>query len=170
MQLVPPNSHRRNMGERTIRTWKGHFISVLLYNQQYLPILSVQLSCAPGRNVLKHSAHIPCKPAHLGLDATSWCVRFSCASDRPSWHARRRLRKPEVWETCGPHALDGFYIDPAREHYRRYNVRLPATNRVRVSDALAWFQETTPMPGLSPIDLLSMAIKDLSILLSSLSN
>jgi hypothetical protein len=37
MQLVPPNSHRRNMGERAIRTWKGHFISVLCTTDSNYP-------------------------------------------------------------------------------------------------------------------------------------
>ena len=28
-QLVPPNVHRRNIAERSIQTWKSHFIGIL---------------------------------------------------------------------------------------------------------------------------------------------
>ena len=37
-QLVPPHIHRRNLAERTIRTFKEHFIAVLSSTHKDLPI------------------------------------------------------------------------------------------------------------------------------------
>ena len=36
-QLVPPDMHRRNAAERTIRTFKAHFISMLTRVDGYFP-------------------------------------------------------------------------------------------------------------------------------------
>jgi hypothetical protein len=42
-QLVPRNSHRRNMAERTIRTWKNHFGSTLLTTDKRFPLAKANL-------------------------------------------------------------------------------------------------------------------------------
>jgi hypothetical protein len=135
-----------------------HFCA--LYDRQYLPLLSMQLPCAPGRDVPQHSAHIQNKP-NGAYDFMAHPI--ASAGIRVAIH-----EKPEVRQTWPPHALDGLYVGPAREHNISYNVWLPGSNRVLVFDALAWFPDNSFMPCLSPIDLLSTAIKDFSTLLSSL--
>ena len=37
-QLVPPNDHRRNVVEKTIQTFKGHFIAVLCVTDDNFPL------------------------------------------------------------------------------------------------------------------------------------
>ena len=37
-QLVPPDDHRRNIAEKTIQTWKDHFISVCRGVYAHLPM------------------------------------------------------------------------------------------------------------------------------------
>ena len=37
-QLVPPNDHRRNIAEKSIQTWKDHFVSVLRGTAEIFPL------------------------------------------------------------------------------------------------------------------------------------
>jgi hypothetical protein len=170
MQLVPPNSHRRNMAERAIRTWKGQFISVLCTTDSNYPFSQCNQLVPQAEMSLNMVRTSRANPYISAWTLLHGAYDFLAHPIAPAGMRVAVHEKPEVRETWGPHALDGFYIGPARDHYRCYQVWLPATNSVRISDALAWFPETTPMPGMSPIDLLSTAIKDFSTLLSPLSN
>ena len=38
LQLVPPNQHRANLSERSIQTWKCHFISGLSGTSTHFPL------------------------------------------------------------------------------------------------------------------------------------
>ncbi len=38
LQLVPPDTHRRNLAERAIQTFKSHFIAILAGLDQSFPI------------------------------------------------------------------------------------------------------------------------------------
>ena len=37
-QLVPPDDHRRNISEKTIQTWKSHFIGVISGTESTFPL------------------------------------------------------------------------------------------------------------------------------------
>ena len=44
MQMVPPDTHRRNIAERAIQTFKNHFIAILSGMNHYFPIFLWRIS------------------------------------------------------------------------------------------------------------------------------
>jgi len=161
-QLVPPNQHRANAAERAIRTFKNHFISTLC-------------SCDPGF------------PLHLWdrlLDQTIITLnllRTSTINNRLSAYAQIHglfdfnstplgppgtkvliHERPSSRGTWAPHGTEGWYISPSMDHYRSYNIYIPSTKSMRVSDTLAWFPTQVVMPTASSSDIAFAAAHDLT--------
>ena len=44
--------------------------------------------------------------------------------------------KPAVPGTWAPHGVDGWYVGPARDHYRCYTVYIPSTKGTRHSETV----------------------------------
>jgi hypothetical protein len=48
--------------------------------------------------------------------------------------------------TCAPHGQDGWYIGPALEHYRCYDVYISKTRSERVVETVDFFPTEIPLP------------------------
>jgi hypothetical protein len=48
---------------------------------------------------------------------------------------------PEERASWAHHGIFGFYVGPAPEHYRCYQIYIPSTKGIRISDCLEWFPE-----------------------------
>ena len=70
-------------------------------------------------------------------------------------------QKPTVRETWAPHAVEGWYLGPALNHYRCYRVWVDETSAERIADTLAWFPTQFPMPTASSADAAVAAARDL---------
>jgi len=57
------------------------------------------------------------------------------------------------------HGVRGFYLGPALAHYRCYNIFIPSTGAIRISNSVAWLPEKVKLPGSSAIDVLYTAIQ-----------
>ena len=69
--------------------------------------------------------------------------------------------KPSQRGSWAPHAVDGFYLGPALQHYRCYRGWVVKTQCERVVDTVAWHLQTIVMPGASEKELLTKALVDL---------
>ena len=73
--------------------------------------------------------------------------------------------KPAVRGTWAPHAIDGWYVGPARQHYRCYTVYIPSTKGTRQSETVEFFPYEVTMPATSSADLAAQAANDLTHIL-----
>ena len=80
-------------------------------------------------------------------------------------HERTQDRKS--WEV---HGKDGFYVGPKLKHYRCFEILVSETGATRTSDTIAWFPKQCIMPGGSPSEILTEAVKDLTSSIQNMVN
>jgi hypothetical protein len=71
-------------------------------------------------------------------------------------------KEPSTLGTWSPHAVSGWYLGPAMQHYRCYRVWAQATRAERITNTLAWLPLHVAMPVLSPTERLIQAAHDLT--------
>ena len=62
----------------------------------------------------------------------------------------------------GLHGVDGWYIDPARKHYRCYRVYVPTTRAECVAKTVQFFPNKCPVPKLSSANNAAQAAQELT--------
>ena len=146
LELTPASQHRTNKAERAIRTAKNHIISTHAgvdkdcpaylwphYNQQIECTLNL-LRLAPSGTSAWEALHGPydfnaCPIAPLGTKV----VAHVPPQERATW---------------AQHGLIGYYVGPAPQHYRCFQIWIEATKAIRISDCVEWF----------PVDILNADI------------
>ncbi|EEC46594.1 predicted protein [Phaeodactylum tricornutum CCAP 1055/1] len=160
-QLAPPHLHRRNAAERAIRTFKNHFIAGLCTTNPDFP-LHLWDRLLPQAlitlNLLRRSRINPKLSAHAQLHGAFDYNRTPLAP--PGTRVLVHV-KPSVRETWAPHAVEGWYLGPALNHYRCHRVWITETRAERVADTLSWFPTRIPMPAASSTDRALAAARDL---------
>ena len=161
IQYLPPHNHRASKAERAIQTWKGHFISVLCMTHPDFPMGAWDHLVPQAEftlNILRGSRVNPSKsawahlhgPVHLAntpiAPAGTKVVAYETPAQRASW---------------SPHGVDAFYVGPALQHYRCYEVYVPKTKRTRTAETLSWHPHVVSMPAGSADELLHAAVVDL---------
>jgi hypothetical protein len=160
-QLVPPGSHRRNAAERAIRTFKNHFIAGLASVDKHFPLhlwdrLVPQAEAT--LNMLRGSRVNPKLSAYCQLNGHFDFNRTPMAP--PGIRVLAHV-KPALRTTWSPHAEDGWYIGPAMDSYRCYNIWMWETRAVRICDTLSWFPTKNIMPLASSTDLIVAGLHDI---------
>lgn len=74
---------------------------------------------------------------------------------------------PEKRASFAYHGMVGFYMMPAMDHYRCYQVYVPETNGVRISATVNFFPHHVQMPRTSSEDRLAVTFEDLSTILKN---
>jgi hypothetical protein len=64
-----------------------------------------------------------------------------------------------AWET---HVQHGYSLGPAMQHYRCQNVYIASTASRRIVDTLEFFPHNSPMPKISSMDRLILAVNDMA--------
>jgi hypothetical protein len=70
--------------------------------------------------------------------------------------------KPDQRASCNPHGVDGYYLGPALDHYRCYQVHITKTKGTRIVDTVEFFPSKSSMPETSSKDFVSIAALKLS--------
>ena len=160
-QLVPPHVHRRNAAERAIRTFKNHFVAGLCSTDRNFPLhLWDRLlpQALLSLNLLRSSCINPNLSAWAKVHGTFDFNRTPLAPPG----TRVLIHEPStVRETWAPHAVEGWYIGPALQHYRCYTIWADATSAERIANTLTWFPSQVEMPTTSPLELATAAAQDL---------
>ena len=73
--------------------------------------------------------------------------------------------KPAARQSWTPHGTLGFYLGPALQRYRCFEVFISTTSATRVTDTVEWFPHGVSMPNPTPLDC---ATAQLPLLLISL--
>jgi len=124
-QLTPAGTHRHNAAERAIRTLKNHFIAILCSPD---PEFSLHLwdrlspQALTTLNLLRGSRINPKLSAYAQLNGA---FDFNRTPMGPPGTRVLVHELPEARGTWAPHAVPGWYIGPAFEHYRFTACTLP---------------------------------------------
>jgi hypothetical protein len=121
-QLAPPHIHRRNNAERAIQTFKNHFISGLCSVDPTFP-LKLWYKLLPHATItlnLLRKSRIDLRQlnGHFDFNRTP----LALPGTRIITH-----EKPDQRESWDPHGVDGYYLGPAVDHYRCYQIHITNT-------------------------------------------
>ena len=134
LELTPASQHRRNKSERAIRTAKNHIISTHAgvdpncpanlwprYNAQIELTLNLLRAAPSGTSSWEamHGAYDfnACPLAPIGIKV----VAHVPSLERATW---------------AQHGLIGYYVGPAPDHYRCFQVWIENTKAIRISDCV----------------------------------
>jgi hypothetical protein len=160
-QLVPPHVHRQNSAERACRTYKNHFIAGLCTTPPDIP-MHLWCRLVPQSlitlNLMRKSRINPNISAWEQLHGPFNYDRTPLA---PPGIKVLIHEKPSVRETWAPHAVDGYYLAPAMQHYRCFRVYVTETRSERIADTLVWQPGEILIPKMSSLELAIATMKDL---------
>ena len=160
-QLTPPHIHRRNVAERAIQTFKNHFISGLCSVDKAFPLHlwcrllnQVELTL----NMLRTSRISLNLSAHEQINGTHDFNATPLAPPGTRCIAHEKSSQCGTWAT---HGQLGWYVGPAPEHYRCYQIYIPKTQGTRVCDTVEFFPTHCKMPNVSANDAAIYAANNL---------
>ena len=117
-QLTPAGSHRRNIAEKAIQTFKNHFIAGLCSLPSEFPMNCWDKLIPQAEitlNLLRPSRVNPNLSAYAQLNGAFDYSKTPLASPGMKVLAHVPPDKRLSW---APHAESGFYLGPALHHYR----------------------------------------------------
>ena len=160
-QLVPPHSHRRNLAERAIQTWKNHFKAGLATTDPNFP-LSEWDRLIPQANItlnlLRAARTNPALSAHAYIFGQ---YDFSATPMAPPGTKVIVHLDPKIRGTWELHGDVGWYVGPALDHYRCVECYFPRTKTTRICDTVTFVPHEIPIPKLSLEDHLRQAADDI---------
>jgi len=163
MQLVPPDTHRSNLAEWAIQTFKSHFVSVLssvsnnfpLHQwDRLLPQTILTLNLLRQSNVnpnvsAYHYVNGPFDYNAMPLGPMGCEVQiYNSADKRKSWEESR--------------SLDGWYLGMSPEHYLCHRIYVKKTKDERVSNTVTFKHRYITNPAVTEADIAVQAIRDLT--------
>ena len=152
LQLAEPDNHRANAAERAIKTFKNHFIAGLATVD---PAFPMQLWChlleqaELTLNLLRTSRHDPSKSAYASLNTAFDWNRTPLA---PPGTKALVYEAPVSRTSWAPHAVDGWYIGPAMDHYRCGLFYIESTRGIRIANATKLFPAHCNVPTITDLD------------------
>ncbi len=136
LQLVPPDTHRQNLVERAIQTFKNHFIAILLGVDESFPMAlwdRLIPQAVMTLNMLRKSRVNPNISAYKYVNRKFDYNKMPLA---PMGCAVQVHVSPNRRLTWAEHALDGWYLRTSEEHYRCHVVFVKKTRAERISDTV----------------------------------
>ncbi len=162
MQLVPPDTHRSNLAERAIQTFKNHFISILSGVDKNFPIRlwdRLLPQAVLTLNLLRHANANPNVSAHHYVHGV---FDYNATPLGPMGCAVQILNSKERRQSWEEHSLDGWYLRTSLDHYRSYCIFVKRTNNERISNSVNFKHQYLTQPKVTPADVAIKAIKDLT--------
>ena len=162
VEKTPADMHRRNIAERAIQTYTGHFIATMAGVSDDFPIhqwheLVPQVVLT--LNLLRQSHVAPNISAYAYHHGTFDYNRMPLA---PMGCAVQFHIKPNRRKTWGEHSSDGWYLTTSKDHYRCHYIFVKATQAKHITDFVYFKHKHITQPSLMTEDLVIKAIQDLS--------
>ena len=170
VELTPPDMHRRNIAERAMQTFKGHFKSVLAGVSDDFPIREwdeLIPQTVLTLNLLRQSHVSPNISAYSHHHGSFDYNRMPLA---PMGCAVQFHIKPDRRKTWGEHSMDGWYLKTSEEHYRCHVVFVKKTQAKRVTDTVFFKHKYITQPEVKPADVIIKAYRDLKQVLQGMKN
>jgi hypothetical protein len=110
---------------------------------------------------LESSTCITNQSKSICLLTAQWHIWLQRHLNGTTWNA-----SPSTWKTkCGGswvlNGEEGWYVGPAKKHYRCYTIHVNQTNSECIGDTVAFFLTHTTMPAQSTADAAMQIAKDL---------
>ena len=170
VELTPADMHRRNIAEKGIQTFKGHFISVLAGIADDFPIREwdeLLPQTIVTLNLMRQSNVAPNVSAYAYHHGSFDYNRTPIA---PMGCGVQFHIKPNRRRTWGEHSMDGWYLQTSPEHYRCHIVFVKKTQAKRVTDTIFFKHKYITQPEVTPADMIVKAYRDLTSALQGITN
>ena len=167
-QLVPPHNYQRNIAKRSIRTYKEHFIRILIGIDTKFP-MSMWDHLIPQANITVNLLRQSNVHPHL----SAWChynglFDYNATPMGPAG-CRVLIYEPvNVRASWGAHAIDECYTGPAMHHYRSFTVFASKTRSIKISDTVQFRHATITVPKITPEDKVIQAMSQLKTELAAI--
>jgi hypothetical protein len=138
-EIDPTHIHRRNNAERVIQTFKNHFISGLCSVDPHVPLKlwdKLLPQATITLNLLRKSRINPRMPAYAQLNGH---FDFNRTPLAPPGTRIIAHEKPDQRSSWDPPGVDGYYLGPALDQYRCYQVHITKTKGTRIVDTVEFF-------------------------------
>jgi len=170
IQLVPPDNHRRNLAERAIQTFKNHFKSILAGADDSFPMRlwdRLLPQTILTLNLLRQANAVPTISAWQYVHGNFDYNKMPLAPMGCSVQIHQASERRASW---GVNSIDGWYLQTSPEHYRCHVIYVKQTKSERISDTVFFKTKYITQPTLTPADVISKALKDLTQALKGKSN
>jgi hypothetical protein len=140
-QLFPPHIPQRNNAERAIQTFKNHVIAGLCSVDPNFPLKlwdKLLPQATITLNLMRKSRINPRMSAYAQLNGH---FDFNITPLAPPGTRIIAHEKPYQRASWDPHGLDGYYLGPALDHYRCYQVHITKTKGTRIVDTVEFFPQ-----------------------------
>jgi hypothetical protein len=135
-QLVPPHCHRCNAAERSIRTFKEHFLAGLASVDPTFPLHLWDRLLPQVEIALNLLRTLRLHPQLSAVAHFHGLVDYDKTAFAPPGCKIIAHKKPGKRRTWSPHGQHGYSLGPAMHHYRCQNVYISATASERIVDTL----------------------------------
>jgi hypothetical protein len=162
-QLTPTGLHRRNAAEKAIQTFKNHLIAGLSTTNPSFPI-NLWDKLIPQANITLNLL----RPSRINPRLSAYAQVFGAFDYNKTPLAPPGIAilchiRPEKRQSWAPHALSGYYIGPAMNHYRNHRVWITNSQAERIADKVEWLPHNNiKMPIPSRESLILSAANDLT--------
>jgi hypothetical protein len=134
LQLVPPDTHRKNLAERAIQTFKSHFIAILAGVDSSFP-MSLWDRLVPQAvmtlNLLRQPNKMPSVSGYEFVNGKFDYNKFPIAPLVCAVEMHESTNRQKTWD---PHSLSSWYLRTSTEHYCCHKIFCKKTGSERVSD------------------------------------
>jgi hypothetical protein len=165
-QLVTPHCHchchHRNAAERSIRTFKEHFVAGLSSVDPTFPLHLWDRLLPQAEITLNLLQTLRLHPQLSAAAHFHGLVDYNKKAFAPPGCKIIAHEKAGKRRTWAPHGQHGYSLGPAMHHYRCQNVYISATASERIVDTLKLFLHNYQMPQLSSTERLIMEAKDMT--------
>jgi hypothetical protein len=144
--LAHPHMYGWNSAEREIQTFKNHFIAGLCSVDPNFPLKlwdKLLPQATMTLHLLRKSRIYPRMSAYAQLNGHFYLNRTTMSPPGTRIIAHE---KPDQRSSWYPHGVYGYYLGPALDHYRCYQVHI--TNVTRIVDTVKFLPSKTAMPPL----------------------
>ncbi len=161
IQLVNLDDHRVNAAERVIQTWKNHWLAGLGMLDPNCPL---QLWCQfieqgqDIRNMLRTSRINNKLSAYVILDGQ---FEFDKTPLAPVGTKALVFLDPKKRTSWSTHAVDAWYVGPAKQHYQNFKFYIPEMRGYRIANTARFFPQHCKQPAIEPGDSIRLAAQDL---------
>ena len=162
MQLVPPDTHRSNLAERAIQTFKNHFIAILSGVDKSFPMhLWDRLipQAVLTLNLLRQSHANPNVSAYHYVNGP---FDYNATPLGPMGCAVQIFNSPERRKSWEERSLDGWYLGTSLDHYRCHRVYVKNSKDERISNTINFKHRYITQPTVTPVDMAIKAIEHLT--------
>jgi len=154
--------HRRNKAERAIRTWKNHFIATLAGVDPDFPMCAWNELIKQAEITVNLLRESPTNPRASAWECMNGPYDFDAHPMAPPGTAITIHEKPGQRKSWSKHGVKGFYLGPAMQHYRCYDVWTTQTGNTRTTDTVAWHPKGYQWEQYSPLEMVTSTAEVLS--------